>query len=57
QIAQFNGHQGEVKSVTFSPNGECIATGSTDSTARLWDLSGNQLAEYKGHRDWVTSVS
>jgi WD40 repeat protein len=54
---QFSGHQGFVWSVSFSPDGKSIATGSSDNTARLWDLSGNQLAEFKGHRDWVTSLS
>ncbi|AFZ22217.1 WD40 domain-containing protein [Allocoleopsis franciscana] len=54
---QFSRHQGEVTSVSFSPNGEYIATASYDGTARLWDLSGNQIAELKEHQGKVTSVS
>ncbi|MFN6232846.1 MAG: ribosome assembly protein 4, partial [Dolichospermum sp.] len=54
---QFKGHQGFVNSVSFSPDGKTIATGSRDNTARLWDLQGNLLQEFKGHQDWVYSVS
>ncbi|MUG92315.1 hypothetical protein F7734_07530 [Scytonema sp. UIC 10036] len=44
-LAQFKGHQGNVLSVRFSPNGQRIATKGEDGTARVWDLSGHQLAE------------
>jgi WD40 repeat protein len=54
---QFSGHQGWVWSVNFSPNGEYLATASSDHTARLWDLSGKQLMEFKGHVDEVLSIS
>jgi WD40 repeat protein len=40
QIATFEGHQGGVNSVSFSPNGEYIVTGSDDRTARLWRVRG-----------------
>ena len=46
-----------VLSVSFSPNGENIATASADCTARLWDLSGHQIAQFIGHQDGVLSVS
>ena len=53
----FSGDQFSVTSVSFSPNGKYLATGSVDRTARLWDLKGNQLIKFSGHQDWVTSVS
>jgi len=53
---QFKGHQGKVKIVSFSPNGEYLATASDDHTAKLWDLSGNQIAEFQ-HKSMVTSVT
>ena len=52
---QFKGHQGKVKIVSFSPNGEYLATASDDRTAKLWDLSGSQLAEFR-HKSMVTTV-
>ncbi len=35
-IAEFQGHQNTVTSVSFSPSGEYLATGSEDGTTRLW---------------------
>jgi WD40 repeat protein len=52
---QFKGHQGKVKIVSFSPNGEYLATASDDYTAKLWDLSGNQIAQFR-HKRMVTSA-
>ncbi len=53
---QITGHQSGVWSVCISPDGRTLATGSIDGTARLWDLSGNQIAEFTGHQGRVTSV-
>ena len=54
---QFSGHQSWVWSVNFSPNGQYLATASTDGTARLWDLSGNELTQFIGHQGEVVSVN
>ena len=41
-------------SVSFSPDGKRILTGSRDQTAKLWDAaSGRELLTLKGHRGWV----
>ncbi|HBL58870.1 MAG TPA: hypothetical protein DDZ80_10235, partial [Cyanobacteria bacterium UBA8803] len=54
---QFSGHQGAVNSVSFSPNGNYLATASEDGTARLWDEYGHPLAELIGHQGKVRCVS
>ena len=54
---QFKGHQGDVRSVSFSPDGKTIATASDDNTARLWNLQGQLIQEFKGHQGTVYSVS
>jgi WD40 repeat protein len=56
-MAQFNTHQGRVYSVRFSPDGQCLATVGDNGTARLWDLSGRQLAQWESHQGKVYSVS
>ncbi len=53
---RFLGHKSGVNSVSFSPNGEYVATASSDRTARLWNLSGKQIARFKGHQGKVWSV-
>jgi hypothetical protein len=39
QLAAFKGHDGAVTSLTFSPDGKTLASGSADRTALIWDLS------------------
>ena len=56
--ATLEGHTGGVRSVSFSPDGKTLATGSDDSTARLWDVGSGQLtATLEGHTGGVNSVS
>jgi WD40 repeat protein len=57
QLAQLNGHQGFVWSVSFSPDGKLLATAGSDGTAKVWNLSGQQVAEFKGHQGSVYEVS
>ncbi|NES46624.1 MAG: hypothetical protein F6K20_36810, partial [Moorea sp. SIO2C4] len=57
QLALLTGHQDSVNSVSFSRDGQMLATASSDKTVRVWDLEGNQLALLTGHQDSVNSVS
>ena len=50
-------HTEPINTVVFSPNGETIASGSSDRTIRLWDVNTRELLKtLMGHTDSVNSV-
>jgi energy-coupling factor transporter ATP-binding protein EcfA2 len=56
--AELKGHVAGVSSVAFSPDGKTLASGSDDSTVKLWDTrTGRELAPLKGHDSSVKSVA
>jgi WD40 repeat protein len=50
-------HEKEVKYVSFSPDGQIIATASGDETVKLWSLDGQEIKTLKGHKGLVNSVN
>jgi WD40 repeat protein len=49
QLKVLNGHEGEIASVKFSPNGKLLATGAQDGI-RVWDATtGKQVNHVQGH--------
>jgi WD40 repeat protein len=46
-----------VLSMVFSPDAKLLATGMRNNTIRLWDLKGNLIREFKGHKGGVNSVA
>jgi len=52
----MDGHIGEVSKVSFSPQGNRILSGSTDKTARVWNVvSGECIQVLEGHTDEIFS--
>jgi WD40 repeat protein len=48
---------GIVYSVVFSPDGKILASGSSDETVHLWEVStGKEIARMEGHSSFVSSV-
>jgi hypothetical protein len=46
----LKGHINQVRSVSWSPDGTRLATGSLDGTAKVWDVTGGrELLTLKGH--------
>jgi WD40 repeat protein len=58
-VSVLHGHTDTVRSVTFSPNGQLLASGSSDHTVRLWNpATGERVGQpLMGHTNWVWSVA
>jgi mitogen-activated protein kinase organizer 1 len=58
-IKRFSGHASRINSVAFNAEATVLASGSFDSTVRLWDLrsqQGKPIQVLQDARDSVTSV-
>ena len=47
-----------VQSISFSPDGQILASGGNDQTVRLWDVTtGKELRRFEGHEQAVLAVA
>ena len=54
----LQGHSAWVWDVSFSADSAYLVSGSSDKTAKLWDVkSGEIILEYKGHSKAITAVA
>ncbi|NEQ77808.1 MAG: hypothetical protein F6K23_35210 [Okeania sp. SIO2C9] len=54
---RLEGHKDAVNSVAFSPDGEIIATASSDNMVKLWSRHGKLLQTLTGHQSSVFGVA
>jgi formylglycine-generating enzyme required for sulfatase activity len=58
ELRTLKGHSHYVTSVSFSPDGRQIVSGSADNKVKLWDAeSGEELRTLNGHTSSVRSVA
>ncbi|CAN1316699.1 Notchless protein homolog [Linum perenne] len=56
--ATIAGHSEAVLSVSFSPDGRQLASGSGDTTVRIWDLNTQTpMFTCTGHKNWVLCIA
>lgn len=55
---RLEGHQGTILGVSFSPDGQRIATASNDKTLKIWSIDGTLLTTPNQfpHQAWIKSV-
>jgi WD40 repeat protein len=52
----FQGHEDVVNSISFSPDGKTIVSGSWDETIKLWNVESGEFQTLLGHTDKVWRV-
>jgi WD40 repeat protein len=54
----LQGHTSRIWSVVFSPDGNILASGSSDQTVKLWNLTTGECCQtLEGHTNLVWSVA
>ena len=58
EVALLLGHEGQVKAITYSPDGKMLASAGIDKTIRLWNpKTSEHLATLTGHSGVVRSIA
>lgn len=53
----YEGHEGMVKSISVSPDGQWLASGSSDKTVRIWEVSTGRCTKVATFDDTIDVVA
>jgi len=57
-VKTFKGHLMGVTCLSYNPKKDILATGSDDTTWKLWSIpNGDLIMSGEGHQDWIGGVS
>jgi WD40 repeat protein len=58
EIQTLQGHMNSVNTISFSPDGKYLASGSSDKTVKIWDMElKTEIITLKNHLLKVNSVA
>lgn len=58
QLLNWEAHKGWIRSLTFSPDGKTLTSGSDDQIIKLWNVSTGECGKIlSGHAGWVLYVA
>ncbi len=57
ELRVLQGHTRTVENVAFSPDGQLLASGSPDKTARLWEVTSGRTVHILEHTEGVRGVA
>jgi WD40 repeat protein len=57
EVNRLEGHSSELRAVSYSPNGQLIASASSDKTVKLWRRDGALIKTLTEHSSTVSSIS
>jgi WD40 repeat protein/predicted Ser/Thr protein kinase len=57
RLAQFPGHEGIIRTVTFSPDSRRLASCGSDHTVRVWKIDDGACQVLRGHTDEIFAVA
>jgi len=56
-LREWEGSQGILEALVFSPDGNWLVSGANDKTIRIWTLEGKLLNTLEGHTDTVSAIA